>query len=251
VPFYILGLSPNASRLSVRFWLVGTVGDFAERLARHVSNLEMDGARPDDPPLIIRRLLFETAREPKDISPQLAGAMARAVLMGGPYPQLLLNALIRRIQADRRVNHPRAAAIKAFLVRNRNWEVPVSLDPDRQDPAYRLGRLFATLEKTQEDALPGLNATIKDRYFGAASATPATVFPRLMRLHHHHMGKIDSPGLRVNREKLVQSICEGLDAFPRHLPLDEQGLFYIGYYHQRQAFFQKKVEPMPSQEITV
>jgi len=117
----------------------------------------------------------------------------------------------------------------------------MALDIDHADEAYHLGRLFAALEKTQEDPTDGkLNATIKDRYFGAASATPATVFPRLLRLHQHHMNKIENPGLRINREKLVREICGRIHRFPLHLSLERQGLFFIGYYHQRQDFFTKK-----------
>jgi CRISPR-associated protein Csd1 len=240
-PFYVLGLSPNASRLNVRYWLSGTVGEFAKRLAEHIQDLEITGARPGDPPLVIRHLLAETAREPKDIAPQLAGEVARSVLGGLPYPQALFSAVLRRVRADSTMNYRRAAILKAYLNRNRNEEVTVALNKDHPDEAYQMGRLFAALEKTQEDATDGkLNTTIKDRYFGAASATPASVFPRLMRLHQHHMNKLEDQGLRIHREKLIGEICGRLTHFPAHLPLEKQGLFYIGYYHQRQDFFTKK-----------
>jgi CRISPR-associated protein Csd1 len=242
-PFYVLGLSPNAARLNVRFWLTGTVQDFAKRLTKHIEQLEMTGARPDDPPLFIRRLLLETAREAKDIAPQLAGDVARAVLTGLPYPQSLFNAVVRRVRADSSMNHRRAAFLKAYLIRNREKEVPVALDKDHPDEAYQLGRLFAALEKTQEDAAETkLNSTIKDRFFGSAGATPASVFPRLLRLHQHHLNKLGSEGLRISREKLIGEICGRIHRFPSHLPLEKQGLFYIGYYHQRQDFFTKKTE---------
>lgn len=256
VPFYVLGLSPNASRLSVRFWFAGTVGLFADRLAQHVADLEMSGARSDDPPLIIRRLLLETARpkkkkpDPESIPPLLAGAVTRAVLTGGVYPQSLFTAVIRRIRADTRVNHRRAAILKAFLVRRARitgakLEVPMALNVEHPEAAYHLGRLFAALEKTQEDALGrSLNTTIKDRYFGAASATPGSVFPRLIRLSQHHLDKLERPR-RIHREKLIQEICSHLESFPPHLPLDKQGLFHIAYYHQRQAFFEKKDDDNP------
>ena len=118
----------------------------------------------------------------------------------------------------------------------------MSLNIDHPDAAYHLGRLFAALEKTQEDALGrSLNTTIKDRYFGAASATPGSVFPRLIRLSQHHLDKLERPH-RIHREKLIQEICSHLESFPPHLPLDKQGLFHIAYYHQRQAFFEKKDE---------
>jgi len=240
-PFYILGLSPNASRINVRYWLAGTVRQFSERLARHVADLEMTGAKERDRPLIIRQLLQETTRDPKEVIPHLAGEVMRAVLTDLPYPQTLFNAVVGRIRADAEVNHPRAAILKAYLIRNRRKEVPVTLNKDYPDEAYHLGRLFAALEKVQEDATDGkLNSTIKDRYFGAASATPASVFPRILRLHQHHMNKIAHLGLRVNREKLISEICGHIHRFPTHLPLERQGLFYIGYYHQRQDLFTKK-----------
>lgn len=240
-PFYILGLSPNASRLNVRYWLTGSVADFAERLARHVSDLEMVGVRPGDPPLMIRRLVRETARDAKEISPHLAGEVAHAVLGGLPYPQTLMSGVIRRNRIDGSMNHRRAAILKAFLIRNKKWEVPVALDKDHPDEAYHLGRLFAALEKTQEDATDGkLNSTIKDRYFGAASATPASIFPRVLKLHQFHLDKIENVGQRINREKLIGEICGHIREFPLHLQLEKQGLLQIGYYHQRQDFFTKK-----------
>jgi CRISPR-associated protein Csd1 len=242
-PFFILGLSPNASRLNVRYWLAGTVQQFAQRLASHLEQTEMTGARPEDPPLTIRRLLLETAREPKDVSPQLAGEVARTVLAGLPYPQALLGAVVRRVRADSSMNHRRAAILKAYLIRNLEEEVPVSLNKDHPDEAYQIGRLFAAIEKTQEDATDSkLSSTIKDRFFGAAGATPATVFPRLLRLHQHHLNKLENAGLRISREKLIGEICGRIAIFPAHLALETQGLFYIGYYHQRQDFFTKRTE---------
>ncbi len=251
--FYVLGLSPNASRLSVRFWLASTVGELASRLAQHAADLEMTGARRDDPPLVIRRLLMETARVLRDkpdaetIPPLLAGAVARAVLSGEPYPQMMFNTVIQRIRSDRRVGRRRAAILKAFLVRRARWagrsvEVPVSLNLQHPDPAYHLGRLFAVLEKLEENVLgPKLSSTIKLRYLGTASATPATVFPRLMRLSQHYLAKVDRGG-RIYHEKLLQEINSHLERFPAHLGLEKQGLFHIGYYHQRQAFFEKKTD---------
>jgi CRISPR-associated protein Csd1 len=242
-PFFILGLSPNASRLNVRYWLAGTVAQFAGRIAEHVQRLEMIGARSEDPPLTIRRLLLETAREPKDIPPQLAGEVARSVLAGLPYPQALFSSVARRVRADSTLNHRRAAILKAYLIRNSKEEVPVALNKDHPDDAYQTGRLFAALEKTQEDATDSkLNSTIKDRFFGAAGATPASVFPRLLRLHQHHLNKLDNEGLRINREKLIGEICGRIARFPAHLALERQGLFYIGYYHQRQDFFTKRTD---------
>jgi CRISPR-associated protein Csd1 len=242
-PFYVLGLSPNASRLNVRYWLVGTVRQFAERLAEHVTRLQIVGARPEDPPLVIRRLLTETAREPKDIPPQLAGEVARAVLGGFPYPRALFNAVLHRVRADAQMNHRRAAILKAYLIRNRNEEVSVALNKDHPDEAYQLGRLFAALEKTQEDSSESkLNRTVKDQFFGSAAATPSIVFPRLLQLHRHHLNKIENQGFRISREKLVGEVVGRIGRFPSHLSLEKQGLFYIGYYHQRQDFFTKRAD---------
>ena len=240
-PFYILGLSPNASRINVRYWLPGTVQQFAERLAQHAEDLDMVGGAEHGPPLPVRRILDQTARDRKDVPPQLAGALARAVLGGLPYPPAVFSGIIRRVRVDATINHQRAAFLKAFLRRNKKKEVPMALNKDHPDEAYHLGRLFAALEKTQEDASKRkLNSTLKDKYFGAAAATPASVFPRLLQLHQHHMNKIENPGFRVNREKMIGEICGHLGRFPSHLPLDQQGLFYIAYYHQREAFLLKK-----------
>lgn len=251
--FYVLGLSPNAARISVRLWLAGTVRQFTERLARHVQDVEISGAR-DDQPLTIRRMLWETAREAKDIPPQLAGEVARAILTGGRYPLALFSAVLRRMRADQTINDRRAAMIKACLIRNYQMEVPVALNKDHPDSAYHMGRLFAAMEKTQEDSVypMKLNKTIKGGYFSTVSSTPGAVFPRLIRLHQHHIEKLDG-GLRINRERLIQEIVGRIDGFPAHLSLERQGLFHIGYYHQRQDFFTKRdttdtAEPSAAEE---
>ena len=170
----------------------------------------------------------------------------RSLLTGFAYPEALPAAVLRRIRADRNVAYIRVAILKAWLNRNTrfnihplNKDIAMSLDPDRIETAYHMGRLFAALEKVQEDALPGINATIKDRYFSAASATPASVFPRLIRLSQHHLGKLNT-GSKIHREKNIQEICGKLNEFPSHLSLRDQGLFAIGYYHQRQDFFTKR-----------
>jgi CRISPR-associated protein Csd1 len=244
--FHVLGLSPNASRLSVRFWFNSTLGEMLDRVVLHQRELEI-ARGPDDHDLIPAWLILDqTARRKSDgkvdrekIPPLLGGALLRAILTGGRYPEALYAAILRRIQADRTVPHPRAAAIKAILTRNHTKEGLAMLDPVRPEPAYQLGRLFAALEKAQEDALPGINATVKDRYFGAASSTPGTVFPRLIRMSQHHISKLEG-GRKVVAEKRVQEICGRIDQFPSHLDLVGQGLFALGYYHQRQDFFTKK-----------
>jgi len=244
-PFYVLGLSPNAARISVRFWLRCTVRELAERLGRHVSASTITGGRNGQDCPTLREMLRETGREAKDIPPQLAGDLSRAVLMGTVYPNTLAVAILRRIVADAVINHPRAAGLKAWLTHNHEMEPPVSLDPSRTDVAYLLGRLFAVYEKTQKDALgQDLNRTIRDSYLSSASMTPAAVFPRLYRLNQHHFNKLrrDKTGLAVVRERLIGEICQGLSTFPPRLQLQEQGLFAIGYYHQTQDFYTRRAE---------
>jgi CRISPR-associated protein Csd1 len=141
-----------------------------------------------------------------------------------------------------RVNYLRAAIIKAYLNRNHNLNLTMSYDPNRTDVAYLLGALFAALEKTQQDALPEINATIRDHYYSAASATPGAVFPRILRTYQHHLGKLEG-GQKVNRERLVQDIMCPIKDFPAHLNLQQQGQFAIGYYHKRKDFFTAKPKP--------
>ncbi|MBN1424476.1 type I-C CRISPR-associated protein Cas8c/Csd1 [Candidatus Fermentibacteria bacterium] len=244
--YYILGLSPNAARIVVRFFHQGTVFELLDNLRRHFSAMATerqwgdDAKRPDPefPPVYV--LLRQTAREAKDIPPVLGAPLLKAIIVGTRYPAGLYQAVMRRIAADRTINYPRACVIKGYLVRNLGKEVPVSLDGSREDPAYRLGRLFAVLEKTQADALGGgTNATIRDRFYSSASATPAIVFPRLLRTYQHHLAKLEG-GRKVVREKLVQEILDPIEGFPTHLALPEQGLFALGYYHQMNDLFRPK-----------
>lgn len=238
--FFILGLSPNAARLSVRFWHVATLGQMVDKLKAHYDALRLRRSSDKDPEFpAVWQILRQTGRESKDIPPLLSGPLMRAILTGSRYPQGLFSAVLTRIRADHEITFLRACIFKAFLIRNHQLDIPMSLDTTRTEPAYLLGRLFAALEKTQEDALPGLNATIRDRFYSAASATPGTVFPRLLRTYQHWLSKLEG-GYRVNRERAVQQIMAGLNDMPGHLALEGQGLFAIGYYHQRQDFFTKK-----------
>ena len=242
VGFHVLGLSPNASRLSIRFWISGTAIEMIHRVAAHQRRLQIVKGNQDSDWIPLWMILLQTARESKEIAPLLGGSLLRSVLNGGPYPESLLAAIIRRIRAEQDIRHVKAATIKAILNHNHAKEIPVMLDVDRPEGAYQLGRLFACLERAQEDALPGLNATIKDRYFGAASSTPASVFPRLIRMNQHHIGKLEG-GKKVVAEKRLQEVVGRIDIFPSHFGLVDQGLFAIGYYHQRQDFFTKKDKP--------
>jgi CRISPR-associated protein Csd1 len=244
VRFYILGLSPNNARLAVRFWHVCTTGAIARRLGQHFEDLSMEhGARDHEYPGMWE-LLKETARETKDISPVLGGEVARAIFEGTRYPLSLLMGIINRIRADQRITYLRAAIIKAILNRSarlsgKKEEMKMSLDEKNREPAYVLGRLFALLEKAQQDAIPGANSTIKDRFYGSASATPGSVFPRLLRLAQHHIEKAEY-GYATDRR--IAEVMELVDNFPAHLDLEGQGRFAIGYYHQRNALFRKKEE---------
>ncbi len=239
--FYVLGLSPNAARLSVRFWYRGTVEEMVGRVVRHQKELEIIKGERDREILPIWILLAQTARESKDIPPLLGGALTRSILWETRYPDSFYSAVLRRIRADKEITYPRAAIIKAFLQRNYEKEELFMLDENRPEVAYQLGRLFASLEKTQLKALGNINASIKDRYYGAASSTPATVFPRLIRMSQHHIGKLEG-GQKVFAEKTIQEICGRIQNFPKHLNLADQGLFSLGYYHQRQDFFTPKTE---------
>ena len=254
--FFILGLSPNASRLSVRFWQVDTFGNMVRRVAQHHADLALVVPSFEKSSFIsVRAILRETApqRDWERVPPLLAGGLMRSILTGLPYPQGLYTALISRIRADHEVNYVRAAVIKAVLSRSWRFQLQqgdrydsrdasqevsltVSLDEKNANRGYLLGRLFAVLEKVQQEANPGLNATIRDRYFGAASATPRAVFPQLLRLAQHHVAKATYGGVS---DKLIESIVSALDDFPTHLTLEDQGLFMLGYYHQRQAFYQR------------
>ena len=245
--FYVLGLAPNAARISIRFFHTGTVAEMAKNITQHFDDIDIARAAFDKPHLPLFRLLVSVASLGKadNIPPNLAGDFARAVLSGSRYPVTLLEAAVRRIRAEHEINHPRAALIKAILNRQRRFHIPsdkeltVSLDLTNTNPGYRLGRLFAVLERAQERANPGLNATIRDRYYGAASSTPVAVFSNLMKLKNHHIAKLENRGEAVNLEKLIAEVMDGIDDFPTHMPLQDQGRFAIGYYHQRHAFYTK------------
>ena len=242
--FFVLGLAPNAARLSIRFWYENSIGDIARRIGEHWRDLRLEPTPWRSPPPVWR-LLYETAaqRKAQNIPATLGGALMRAILTGGRYPQSLLGAVVGRMRADKDINGHRVAICKACLARDHRLgiqqeDTPVSLNRNESNPAYRLGRLFAVYERAQRSALGDINATIKDRYFGAASATPASVFPLLMRNAVHHLASLrkDRPGLAIWYEREIDTIMSGTGtALPRSLPLEEQGRFAIGYHHQRAA----------------
>ena len=247
--FFILGLAPNAARISIRFWHVGTVREVSQRIVDHFEYLRIERSERDAEFLPLWLLLRSTALlgKTENVPPNLAGDVIRCILEGLPYPQTLLASAVRRIRAEQEVTYPRAALLKAYLNRlNPTENLAVSLDLENPNTGYRLGRLFAVLEKIQEEAQPGINATIRDRYYGAASATPVTGFSTLLKLKNHHLSKLDNKGRVSNFEKLLGEIMGGIEDFPAHLPLADQGRFAIGYYHQRQDFFKKR-EPKDTQ----
>lgn len=247
--FYVLGLAPNAARVAIRFWRPTTVEGFADVVLRHFEDVEV--VRP---PWAARypsvaALLRATAVLGKDrnIPPNLAGAVVDAILTGQPYPRHLLGATIQRARAEQDVSPDRAAVIKGCLIRvarhsANDPEVSVALDEGNDNVGYRLGRLFATLERVQDLANPGIQSGIRERYYGAASATPTAVFPTLLKLKNHHLAKIENRGAVVNLERLLGAILNGVESFPTVLSLPDQGRFALGYYHQRQSFFTKSNE---------
>ena len=258
--FHVLGLAPNAARIAIRFWETAPAHELAHRIARHFDDIKIARAPHDPEHLSLFRLLTSLALQGKadNIPPNLGGEVMRAILQGSLYPAPLLNLAVQRSRAEQKPTYARAAVIKAALnrtIRRANLaasrpekEFQIMLDQTNANPAYLLGRLFATLEKIQEEASPGLNATIRDRYYSAASSTPVAVFTTLLRLHTHHLGKL-SKGRAVQLERLVGEIMGGLDDFPRILTLPNQGRFALGYYHQRQTFFTKTESTNNKEEL--
>lgn len=249
VRFYILGLSPNVTRLSVRFFMESDMGDFICKMQTHFDALQLQPRHEKfkDPIVITPYLILrETVRDGdmKECPPLFEGAIMRSILSGSRYPDAIAVAMLRRIRVDGKVNYVRCAYLKAWLTRKTStYILTPMLDTENTQPGYVLGRLFAALVKTQEDAAAKegrkLNRSIKDAFYASASATPRIVFPRILKLHLHHLAKLDD-GHRVNREKLVQEIAARLTTFPPRLTMEHQGLFALGYYHQTQDFFKPK-----------
>jgi CRISPR-associated protein Csd1 len=277
--FFVLGMTPFGPRIAIRFFIIDTVKGMSGKICAHFNDIEVDKSRvpsagKESTRLSLAALLAATAREVNfdnkkphlvfyrgryfDVRPNLEGELVRAILQGLPYPQILLQSTIMRIQAEQakkdsktgkslpNVTYPRAALIKGCLNRllrinnpEQQEEIKVSLDRENKNIGYRLGRLFATLEKIQAESHPKINSTIRDKFYGAASSCPVTVFGNLMRLKNHHLAKLESRGRRVNFEQLIGEIMNGIEDFPPHLKLLDQGRFAIGYYHQMNDFFTK------------
>ena len=244
--FYVLGLAPNSARIVVRFWQVGSVGSFTEKLVQWFSDLNIEGRHYHGYPSL-KKLLRATAFQYKDdnIPPNLSADMVRTILSGAPLPETMAQVTIRRIKAEQgNITYFRAALLKAWL--NRKYRqstnrgvITVTLNREDTRTAYNLGRLFAVLEKLQKDAQPGINATIRDRYYSSASCTPQTVFGTLIRLSNHHRKKLEQESWRIAVDKLIGEIMALINEFPAHLNLEDQSLFALGYYHQKNDLFKK------------
>ena len=245
-PFYILGLSPNSARLSVRFFCRDSFGNLAKHVNEHYERLKILGSRYRFMPLwaLLRETVNQNTTD-KSPSPVMAGAVARAVFTGSLYPASLLEATMLRIRAERDITPGRAAILKAYYLKNPHDLCPkevltVSLNESSTNIPYTLGRLFAVYEAVQEAANPGLNATIKDKYFNSASATPAVIFSILGNLSQKHLRKLEA-GQRIYYEKQISALKGVLgESYPTRLSLPEQGSFDLGYYHQNQFRYTKK-----------
>lgn len=247
--FTVLGLTPNAARLSVRFIVEDSFGALADRYRRWQDDIRVEPG-PRGGPASLFRQLCELAVQGKmdNLPPRLAGDMMRAILTGGAYPLTILSTALTRIRADGRIDAIRAGLMKAVLVRNFKQEVPVALDPDFDNTGYQLGRLFAVYEQIQRAALGDVNASVRDKYYGAASATPRKVFAMLDRGAMSHLSKVGkkSPGHEVNLLKTLRAVTDrlspGAEPFPQTLPARDQALFALGYHHQHSDFFRKKTD---------
>ena len=263
--FYVLGLAPNASRLSIRYWMYTSFGELAEHVAQHFKDLALEPLPWREPPSIWRLLIQTVAHrkdadgnlqkaKSEDIPPQLAGELLRSVLTGQAYPKSLLTKILQRVRSDGDISRLRVSIVKAILCRQHRLtnsdlqkeSISMGLNKNDQNVAYRLGRLFAVLEKAQSAALGQLNAGIVDRYYGAASSTPQRIFPSLLQNAKNHLSSLRK-GRKADWVKDANATAGWLDKeigliilsftsdhpFPKNLTLDEQGRFLVGYYHQR------------------
>lgn len=249
--FYILALAPNAARLSVRFFYVNSFGNILQNIAEHYERLKI--VKPvwaEQDYLGIRDMLNETVNQKsknKTPAPDMAAQVLQAILSGGRYPTSLYANTLIRIRAesgDKKISWGRVAIIKAYLIKNYDCmkgEKFMGLNKDCNDAAYVLGRLFSVLETIQKEANPTITTTIRDRYFNSACATPAVIFPVLIKLKNSHVKKLerDKGGTKVYYEKELTEIMGKLDDFPKRLSLEQQGQFDLGYYHQQQEKYKK------------
>ncbi len=266
--FFILGLAPNAARLSIRFWLQTDLGHIQQRFTEHFQDLALNPLPWKTAPSVYRTLLeliptrYDSSgnKKKKDINDapaHLAGELMRSILTGQRYPRAILAQLISRFRADGDISGLRVAMVKAVLQRELRLlgkeEISMSLDESNTNPAYLLGRLFSVLENIQRNALGDkVNATITDKYYASASTVPYSIYPRLLSGSKHHLSKLrkDKPGLAVTLEKELGNIMGMLPTeFPRHFSIEHQGRFSIGYYHQKNARFSQS-EQIKTDELT-
>lgn len=243
--FYILGLAPNSARIAVVYWSETTLKNFAEKILNHFNDMDIHDTRKERKPYMgLREIISSVTLGGKmsNATPNLPEAVVASIFQGLPYPSTLYTACIRRIRAEQKLTITRAAIIKAYLNRqSNNNNITIMLDKENNNQGYLCGRLFAVLDKIQEDA--NNISSIRERYMNAASSTPAAVFATILNLSVHHSEKLDE-GRRIYFEKLKQEIFEKMPAngFPSHLDMQDQGRFFVGYYHQRQYFFTSKKE---------
>jgi CRISPR-associated protein Csd1 len=253
---YVLGLSPNAARLSVRFWVEQSLEAFARNFQLHWQDLLLEPKPDPRPPPLWLLLELAPQRESKNIPPHLSGEMMRAILTGQPFPRTLLIQTIMRIRADGGVSPLRVALAKAVITRMARrthealvrqnpgappWKDPlVALDRDESNVGYRLGRLFALLDYAQYLSVGSVNAGVKEKFFASASSTPRRIFPSILRMYQNHLSDArKSPETRDranHTDSEIKQVMDGLDAhmpFPTTLSLDDQGRFIVGFYHQR------------------
>lgn len=253
--FYVLGIAPNAARLSVRFFLQNSFGGFLKHIEEHHERLRIvKPAFEKYETIPLKWLLAETVNpksKSKAASPHLAGDLLRSILTGAPYPTTLIHAVEQRIRAECNIGYQKAAIVKAYYLKNKHPDMPekevltVALNPESNSIPYQLGRLFSVMEEIQSKANPAIKATIKDRYYNAASSTPALVFPTLVNLAQKHLKKIEASNKNASiyYNKMMGTIIDKLgSSYPTRLNLAQQGAFQIGYYHQTQKRYEKKGE---------
>lgn len=264
-PFYILGLSPNAARLSVRFFLRNSFGEILKCIDKHQERMSICKADWEKEIIPLKWILKETANShsiDSAASPLLAGSLFRSIFTNSLYPAAVFQNILLRIFADKdegtgkgamikKINYVKAAFIKAYLLKNykQRWEEKLTMvvNENCNEIPYVLGRLFSVLESIQSKANPGIKATIKDRYFNSACATPSSIYPILIKLSNAHLGKIEG-GLQIYYSKRIQELLSKITMpnhgtpLPNRLTLEEQGAFILGYYQETQARFTSKEE---------
>jgi CRISPR-associated protein Csd1 len=253
-PFYILGLTPNASRIAVRFFEENRFGEVLQNLEAHQKRMELQGPDWEKGEIPLWKILKETTNpnaKESCASPLMAGSLLRAILENTKYPESVYHQVLMRVFKDQEISHTKAAFIKAYLLKNatKHWEekLQMAVNKETKEISYVLGRLFSVLEDIQQNAIPEINATIKKRYFNSACTTPAAVFPILLKLTNSHIGKFEKPKGIYFKKKLsalmdqIEMPNSGMP-FPKRLNLEEQGAFVLGYYQETQAKYVKKQE---------